>query len=385
MSDELDAAGAMATAGFTAGAIEGREQAKVHEGACLNCEAPLAGRYCAQCGQAAHAHRTLAHVFEEFLHGVLHFDTKVWRTLPMLLFRPGTLTRNYIYGKRARYISPLAMFLLAVFFMFFVFSFVDMPIRADFGPTTPEAAAEEVAEARAVLAEAERELAAAAAAPENPNTGDLEENLAHQAVELASAEVARREEDLARLQAESARAQGDSAPPGSTPAPDSQTWQEQLSAEARAGELNVYSGWPTLDARITHALENPDLALYKIQQAAYKYSFLLVPISLPFMWLLFVWRRGLTLYDHVVFILYGLSFASLMFVALAALAATEHLAWLGGTLVGLGMPAHMYFQLKGAYALGWWSAIWRTSFLILFALVALALFLAAILVLGLAG
>ena len=117
MSGEFEAAGALATAGLAAGAIEGREPGGVHGGACLNCGAAVAGPFCSQCGQSTHPHRSLLHVFEEFLHGILHFDTKAWRTLPMLAFRPGTLTRGYVYGKRARYISPLALFLFTVFFM----------------------------------------------------------------------------------------------------------------------------------------------------------------------------------------------------------------------------------------------------------------------------
>src|SRR5688572_7491098 len=112
MSGEFEAAGAMATAGLVAGAIEGREGQAPGEGGCLNCGAQLTGAYCSACGQAAHANRGLIHVLEEFLHGIFHFDTKVWRTLPLAIFRPGTLTRNYVYGKRARYLSPLAFFLL---------------------------------------------------------------------------------------------------------------------------------------------------------------------------------------------------------------------------------------------------------------------------------
>ena len=61
-------------------------------------------------------------------------------------------------------------------------------------------------------------------------------------------------------------------------------------------------------------MKNPELAVYKIQNAAYKYAFLLVPISLPFVWLLFIWRRGTTLFDHAVYILYSLSFVSLLFI-----------------------------------------------------------------------
>ncbi len=395
MSGELEAAGALTTAGLAAGAIEGRAVTQAGEGACLNCGAALVGRYCAQCGQAAHAHRTLVHMFEEVLHGLFHFDTKAWRTLPMLVGRPGTLTRNYIYGKRARYISPLALFLFTIFLMFFVFSFVDANIFQFDEAQGRAEAAEELSAARAELADAERELATAEAAPPERYTPGLEVRLATQAVRLARAEVERREQALARADAAAAPqppAEPDSAETSASPesAPpsgdaDQRTWQERLSEKAKNGEVTVNTGFPELNARIAHSLENPDLAIYKTQQAAYKFSFLLVPISLPFIWLLFIWKRGLTLYDHAVFVLYSLSFASLVFVIVALTASVPWLAWLGGTIFGLGMPLHMFFHLKGAYALGWWSAIWRTSLLLLFALIATTVFVILIVLLGLGG
>ncbi len=61
-------------------------------------------------------------MFEELLHGIFHFETKAWRTIPALIFTPGKLTRNYIAGQRTRYVSPLALFLFLIFLMFFVFS-----------------------------------------------------------------------------------------------------------------------------------------------------------------------------------------------------------------------------------------------------------------------
>jgi hypothetical protein len=51
---------------------------------------------------------------------VFHFEGKIFRTLPMLVFRPGALTRRYIAGERARFVSPLALFLFTVFAMFAV-------------------------------------------------------------------------------------------------------------------------------------------------------------------------------------------------------------------------------------------------------------------------
>lgn len=413
MSGELEAAGAMATAGLAAGAIEGREARDQAEGACLNCGTALVGRYCSQCGQAAHAHRTLAHIAEEVLHGLFHFDTKAWRTLPMLVGRPGTLTRNYIYGKRARYISPLALFLFTIFLMFFVFAFVDVNVLSVNATESAEEVRAELAQAREELSDAERALAEAQAASSDQHTGNLDLRLAQEAVGLARAEVERRERALARAEGEVEPVAVDPPPntdatdnaPPSTAAPSDGpfigvrgndaveadlsdgegTWQDALRNAARNGDITVGTPFPALNQRILHSFENPDLALYKVQQAAYKFSFLLVPISLPFMWLLFIWRRGLTLYDHVVFTLYSLSFASLLFIVLALVNDVPWVEWLGALLFFPGLPVHMYFHLKGAYALGWWSALWRSCLLLLFASLALSLFAALIFVLGLGG
>ncbi|QGZ94597.1 DUF3667 domain-containing protein [Terricaulis silvestris] len=428
MSGELEAAGAMATAGLVAGAIEGREGQSPGEGACLNCGAQLTGAYCSACGQAAHAHRSLIHVLEEFLHGIFHFDTKVWRTLPMAIFRPGTLTRNYVYGKRARYLSPLAFFLLTVFFMFAVFAFAGgPPMNVTESGTVAEAQAE-LAEAREDLATAERELQEVLANPDPDQPAGLEESLARQAIGLAQAEVAREAQSLRRAQArEAAAAQGEDqvvapvavgapepaasavAPPApAAPAEDAATppplpgsvqvevdsvdsdggplnWQDAVREMAEADDFVVIQGWDSFNQRIRDQLRNPDLAAYKIQEAAAKFSFLLVPISLPFLALLFLWKRGVTLYDHVVFSLYELSFVSLLFVLMVSVARVDALMWLVPMLVLFGVPVHTFFHLKGAYALGWFSAIWRTFFMMIFATIALCIFLIAIVILGLAG
>jgi hypothetical protein len=51
----------------------------------------------------------------------------------------------------------------------------------------------------------------------------------------------------------------------------------------------------------------------------------------------------------------------------------------------LAVPVHMYFHIKGAYGLGWFSALWRTFFLLMFCVLALSVFFLAIVALGLAG
>ena len=112
MSGSVEAMGSLVDAGLIAGSIDPAgtiNAAKVADAhhQCANCGAHLTGTFCTGCGQKAHVHRSLLHVGEEFLHGITHFDGKAWTTLPMLLFRPGKLTRDYIEGKRARHVAPV--------------------------------------------------------------------------------------------------------------------------------------------------------------------------------------------------------------------------------------------------------------------------------------
>jgi len=75
--------------------------------------------------------------------------------------RPGTLTRSYIDGKRARYLSPLATFLLCYFFMFLVFSTVPKPETLNLSDRN--SAAENVSTQRENLREAQSRLQEASA------------------------------------------------------------------------------------------------------------------------------------------------------------------------------------------------------------------------------
>lgn len=119
-----------------------------------------------------------------------------------------------------------------------------------------------------------------------------------------------------------------------------------------------------------------------MRSKAYKLSFLLVPLSLPWLWLAFFWKRGVGMYDHAIFTLYSISFMSLVFVvASLALAAniTSDLVWLP---VVLAPGVHMFAQLRGAYGLSWHGAGWRTLFLTTGAVLTLSLYLVILIVAG---
>jgi hypothetical protein len=377
MSDNIEALGGLATGAMVAQAIDRERGIKGEaQSECLNCGTPLDGRFCHACGQPAHVHRTLGHVFEEFLHGVLHFDTKAWRTLPLLVFRPGKLTREYVHGKRARYVAPFATFLFTVFLMFFVFGFMEGPGTSD-GIIDLDSKAEEIADAKKELAAAQTELrqaeAALAAANRNPATepGDIGSLTGDVTAAKVAVGVAEGAVQIAE----------DSPDDEPTTRKSDGTWQDNLRVLGESGNINT--GVAGLDARVRNALLNPDLTFYKIQQKAYKLSFLLIPLSLPFLWLLFPFRRSVTLYDHTVFALYSLSFMSLLFVTIALL---SQFGGAIGASVATALvfvpPIHMYAQLKGAYQLGRASALWRTFWLVSFSIVVLFSYVLLILILG---
>lgn len=351
MTGEFGAAGEIASGALLARAVEPGAGEHARDGAgglCLNCGTRRAGAFCQRCGQSGHTHRTLGAIGHDLLHSVLHFDGKTFRTLPLLAFRPGELTRRYIDGERARFVSPLAIFLFSVFLMFAVLGSLPGWSIAGSDFMKPGVAsgimqlrtklAEEKARAQAEVAGLERRVARERADPgEDPGKlGRLERRLA-----TARAAV----EDLSRAErVMPVRAVGTFGVEGA-PAVTNSSW---------------------LDAKWRHAKENPELLLYKVKTSAYKFSWALIPISLPFIWLLFPFRRDVGMYDHAVFATYSLTFMSLLAIVLALLAAAGLPAWLCWTAAVFLPPLHLYKQLKGAYGLGRWGALWRLAWLLFF-------------------
>jgi hypothetical protein len=80
---------------------------------CQNCGIKLSGRFCAACGQKAVPLTVTVHdFFHEFTHEMLHVDGRIVQSIRRLLLSPGFLTREYIQGRRARWISPIRLYLI---------------------------------------------------------------------------------------------------------------------------------------------------------------------------------------------------------------------------------------------------------------------------------
>jgi hypothetical protein len=89
--------------------------------ACRNCGTPAPLKFCPECGQETTLHPpTLGEFLHEFVGHYVALEGQLWRTLAVLLRRPGRLTREYLDGRRRRYVLPLRLYLTASFLFFLV-------------------------------------------------------------------------------------------------------------------------------------------------------------------------------------------------------------------------------------------------------------------------
>ncbi len=112
------------------------EQPTPHEnGPCPNCGELRCGPYCHRCGQRAQSIQvSLGKLVRELVEELFGWDGRVFRTLGVLLAKPGGLTRAYLLGQRRRYTSPLRLF-VAVLLVSLIPLFVLQQV-AMFEPTT---------------------------------------------------------------------------------------------------------------------------------------------------------------------------------------------------------------------------------------------------------
>ncbi|MBA3942843.1 MAG: hypothetical protein C0520_16700 [Sphingopyxis sp.] len=378
MSGDIEGIGAAVTAGLAGRAVEPRHggKAAARDGLrCLNCGTSLAGSHCHHCGQRADVHRSFGAIGHDLVHAIFHFEGKIWNTLPLLAWRPGDLTRRYIHGERARFISPLALFLFAVFLTYAVLAMVGS------GGGVGEGIAKVAAEQTRTTAikdsmQAEVDRIDAALAKKDIAAADRRELESEREVLQKSADYL----GIARSRSKSERAADRAAGP-----PVLEDPAEQVKTSADFLSRNkVNTGVPFIDHGLEKALANPALVLYKLQANAYKFAWALIPLSLPFMWLLFPFSRRFHTYDHFVFVTYSISFMLLLFVVVRLLNLTV-LGEVATFFAMLYVPFHMYRQLRGAYRSSRFGSLVRATLLLFFSLFAVIWFMLLLLAVGISG
>jgi hypothetical protein len=420
MNFEIEPVADIATGAVIASVVEpGEGDARgLASAPCLNCKAQLDGPFCRNCGQKAKVHRTLNAFWHDLIHGVFHFDGKIWRTLPMLMWHPGVLTRRYVHGERAKFVSPLALFLFCVFVTYASVNSlvpksldgeIESPasIKRDFVDGKREAEAE-IKELQTDLSEAKSEGADIAAielaiSKQADAIAKLDSEYKAKirkrqlAQSLTVEERRKAEAKISQITGEIAAAKkaGQSTTNLDAALSDKQTELKVLkniTALANKGgtisaeDINVNMfGIESLNQAAKHALENPQLVMYKVQSSAYKYAWLLIILSTPFVWLIFAWQRQYLVFDHAVFVTYSLCFMLLLTTFGSFALRFESWAPFTATFLTFAPVLHMYRQLKESYVLSRFSTLWRTALLSMIAMSVLTLFVVIIITLGLTG
>lgn len=117
---------------------------------CSNCGAELQGGFCHVCGQAAHSlRRPVWSLIGEALETLFAFDGRFRRTVPDLMVRPGRVTRAYLDGRRARFLPPFRLYILASLVFFVLLPLVAGGLPSFQAPPGLDAARTEIERAHA--------------------------------------------------------------------------------------------------------------------------------------------------------------------------------------------------------------------------------------------
>lgn len=291
---------------------------------CANCGADLLGPWCHACGQHSRdLHRSVARVLREWFADLLNFDRRVWTTLPDLVLNPARLTRRFLAGHRVPQLPPLRMFLVVLVLLFMAGS-VDQWVEA-VRPSTPI-------------------FTYMGSTPETgrgkPGVG-LEKLSAEQKREI-SAEIAKMSVGVGN----------------------------QRNAAATV--------W--LQKRLDRVLADPKAFNALFMKWAQRLAILMLPISTGFLALLFVRRREVMLFDHMIFAMHSLSFQGLLLtiVTLVNLARGGMGDWLL-----LAAPVHLFAHMHGVYPAPIPATVLRVALLCAGAGVAFIVLLFGILLAGL--
>ncbi|MDE2783137.1 MAG: DUF3667 domain-containing protein [Gemmatimonadota bacterium] len=92
---------------------------------CENCGRPRADRFCSQCGQNDRTYtRSLFPVLGELVRESFEFDGRLAQTLKLLLLKPGSLSTEFSCNRRARYMTPVRLYLFTSVIFFLTMSLV---------------------------------------------------------------------------------------------------------------------------------------------------------------------------------------------------------------------------------------------------------------------
>ncbi|MEZ6001713.1 DUF3667 domain-containing protein [Hyphomonas sp.] len=349
MSHDLEVAGAASLGGLSSGE---HHQVQPPGEPCRNCGTVVMERYCTRCGQlASNFHRPFFSLVASSLADTFALDSRLWRSVPLLLFRPGRMTRDYLDGKRARYVPPFRMFLLSsVLFFLTVFGLGDRlgwyagwNINSGAGlERSAETRADAIAalkleledenlgeEGRAALESTLATLEAGVELPFVNEDGTVDRDALHDAIDKATEE-------------------------GVSP--------EETQAFQAAGD------------QFARVFENQDRFAARFREWAPRFSLMFMPLLALMLTLVYIWKPKVYIYDHVITSLHFQTFIYCQLFLLIIAGALLHIG--AGWLVAIGTTWGVFYlhrQLRVTYGTGFFMAALRTSILLILGITVLFL------------
>jgi hypothetical protein len=289
---------------------------------CANCETPLGGHYCSNCGQEAVLHHASTREFlHEFVGHYVALEGKLWGSLVRLLFRPGMLTNEYIRGRRVRFVQPLRLYLSFSLLFFALLKFGGH--GAEIGDDDKE---ETQAAQTAVVEQAVKQTVKQAGALERLKLSTPEEAAGAATAEAAIAEMQKDQKAVARAPDTSAKDKAQAAPPAAKPAPakpesvsepEEKDNADRHKASDDVDQWLAEKGWDTLRHKwnaIQHMSNEEQKAALKA--GFYHYApyaiFCLMPVFALYLKILYI-GSGRRFGEHVLFALHTNAFAFLIF------------------------------------------------------------------------
>lgn len=345
---------------------------------CENCDAPLHGPYCYDCGQSVHNPvRHAGHALEEVFESFWHLDGRVFRTLRDLLV-PGRTAAEYLAGHRQRYLPPLRLFVIMSLLAFFVGR---LAIHIDDQPITPQIDVSAITGSQTVAeVERHRDRMLAGFEAGRKEAGDVVPGV--NALLIAS---------QVKIQGEAANRIAEltpGAPPASTTPPsaspvaapavppskgelfstENENWKADLKPVQITWLPDFVNSWltrKTILARenIERMSDRPDRWFQTLMASLPSALFVLVPVFALMLKLAYVFKRRLYL-EHLAVALYSHVFLLMALTAIFALMAVSgwisaYAQWLalvfnaGIIALLVWMPLYLLLMQKRVYAQGW--------------------------------
>lgn len=336
MSGELETA-ALASGG---GWLKWRRQhADIPPGTpCANCETPLAGPHCHECGQLAEDfHKSVWKLIVEAVESLLHLDGRLFSTLPNLIRHPGKLTRDYMEGRRASQVAPFRMFLVILLIAFFV-GHAALKAGKDHEAAAGGHSASErtfkyngrvATPGSTAMAEFERDVMA------DPDLSEAEKQTQ---IAAAHGDWASFSRSLAANVSEKART--NSAAAAANAGDDKLRVTSALANDQQVSSIQQWA-----QTRYDAIKDDPERFALILEIWGHRIAILALPVSALMLTLLFAFNRRYYVFDHVIFSMHSLSFQLLLLIVIMALSVLTPLAW---WLLWLA-PVHLFLHMKGAY------------------------------------